>query len=175
MITPRRGILNLRRRAMDRHLFVRVTLPAVLLGLLLLGTGLLSLWSIRRLQADQARLLSTDVRSLLAAQEMEVRLRQLRFHSFVYVLDPTPERRQPVDADRRQFEEALRQTNDSASRPDEWEQLAVIEASFRAYCASIDRTEDFPPPSASRSDILRWADAHRSTPLQETCEELLQR
>ena len=37
--------------------------------------------------------MTENVTSLEAAQELEIRLRQLRFHSLLYVSDPTPERR----------------------------------------------------------------------------------
>ena len=75
---------------MSRRILFQVSAPAVLIGVLLLGTCLASVWSINRLQANLAQILSEHVTSLEAAQEIEIKLRQLRFHAFLFVIDPTP-------------------------------------------------------------------------------------
>ena len=64
----------------------------VLVGLAFLATCLIGVWSINRLQLNRADLLTRNVRSLQAAQEMEVRLRQLSSHSLLYIMDPTQTR-----------------------------------------------------------------------------------
>src|SRR5258708_7617383 len=69
---------------MSRRILIQVTAPAVLIGLILLGASLASVWSINRLQRNLAGILTGNVASLEAAQELEIKLRQLRFHSFVY-------------------------------------------------------------------------------------------
>ena len=89
------------------RILVRLTLPTVLIGLLLSGCCLLGIWSINRLQADRAIILSKDVRTLQAAEEMVVCLRQLRFHSFLYLMDRTKARAASLNADHHRFEQAL--------------------------------------------------------------------
>src|SRR5579884_542754 len=92
---------------MNRHILIPVTAPALLIGLLLCGTCLVSAWYIRRLQRDMTASLSENVTSLQAAQDLQIRVRQLRFHSFVYFMDPRPERLRRVEEDHQNFEEAL--------------------------------------------------------------------
>ena len=70
-----------------------ITAPTLVIGSLLFGACLVSAWSINRLQANLATVLSRNVASLQAAQQLEINVRQLRFHAFVYLLDPDPELR----------------------------------------------------------------------------------
>jgi signal transduction histidine kinase len=157
----------------NRRILVQVTLPAVLIGLLLLGTCVIGVGSINRLQANRALILSKNVRSLQAAQEMEIRLRQLRFHSFVYLMDPTPARRSDVDEDHRQFEEAFHKARQLAGLPGEGGLIEAIEVGYRRYRTELDQAIRSRTPVTSRADLLRWADAHPVRHLLAPCEELL--
>src|SRR5947209_11490548 len=104
---------------MNRRILLQVTGPAVLISLLLFGGCLASVWSINRLQRNLAHILSDNVASLEAAQELEIKLRQLRFHSFVYVMDPRPERHELIEHDHEGFEAALELAHHAAKLPEE--------------------------------------------------------
>ncbi len=104
----------------NRRILIQVTLPAILIGSLLLGACIVSLYSLQQLQVNRSRILSNDVASLLAAQELETRLRQLRFHSFLVVMDPVPKRQAILDKDHRQFEEALKRAARLPPSPLTW-------------------------------------------------------
>ena len=73
---------------MNRRMLLQITAPTVVIGAVLFGVCLASVWSINRLQANLAQILSENVTSLKAAQELEIQLRQLRFHSFLNVIEP---------------------------------------------------------------------------------------
>lgn len=92
---------------MNSKLLLRVTAPAVLIGLMMCGLCLAGAWYIHRLQADMIRLLTQTVRSVQAAQELEIRVRQLRYHTLLYLAKPTPDRLEPVEADQQSFKAAL--------------------------------------------------------------------
>src|SRR5947209_5185079 len=92
---------------MNRRILIQVSAPSILVGLLLLGTCLAGVWYISGLERDLSRVLSENVDSLQAAQELEIRVRQLRFHCFLYLIDPRPERLAPIDQDHQSFESAL--------------------------------------------------------------------
>jgi signal transduction histidine kinase len=157
----------------NRHILTQVTLPALSIGLLLFGTCLVGVWSINRLQVNRALILSKNVRTLQTTQEMEIRLRQLRFHSFVYLMDPTQARRAPIDEDHRQFEDALFSARELASLPREQNLLAAVEAGYRRYRAELNQASRADTPNSSRGDLLRWADAHPVRHLLAPCEGLL--
>jgi signal transduction histidine kinase len=157
---------------MSRRILIQVTAPAVLIGLILLGASLASVSSINRLQRNLAGILSENVASLEAAQELEIKLRQLRFHSFMCVLDPTPARRSMVEEDHRGFESALEQARRSTSPPDGRrlvEQVAAEYAQYRADLASAAT----PQPNAGREAFVAWSDAHHIGEIQVPCQELL--
>src|SRR4051812_10622389 len=91
---------------MTRRILWQTSAPAVLLGLTLLGVCLAGAWSVGRLQANLALILSDDVACVEAALELEIQLRHLRVHSLLCVLDPSPRRRTQVERDHAAFEAA---------------------------------------------------------------------
>jgi signal transduction histidine kinase len=127
---------------MNRRLFFQVAGPALVIGLVLLGACLASAWYINRLQNNLASILSQNVSSLRAAQELEIKLRQLRFHSFLYVIDPTHAPKRPMREDHAGFEAALRRARElahqSASSPDDRRYVQAIEAGYRKYRREIN-------------------------------------
>src|SRR5262249_45207077 len=104
---------------MNRHVLLPVTAPAVVIGLILVGVCLLGIWSISRLEADRAQILSKNVRSLQSAEELEIRTRRLRFHTLLYAMDRTAGRRRVIEDDQRQFELALAEARQFANLPEE--------------------------------------------------------
>lgn len=157
---------------MSRRIFFQVTAPAVLIGALLVGVCLASLWSIHRLQANLNSILAENVTSLEAAGELEVKLRQLRFHTFMYVLDPTPARRSLIAEDEGGFEAALAVARRSSTRPEEERLVAAIADEYVRYRAGLGESPT-PPAPLSREEYLAWADAHPVRPLLERCQELM--
>src|SRR3954451_16251974 len=123
---------------MSRKLLLQVTAPAVLIGLATVAGCVASLWSIHRLQANLNSILAGNVTSLEAAGELEVKLRQMRFHTFLYVLDPAPARRELIAEDERGFEDALAVARRSATRPDEERLVAAIADEYTRYRAGLD-------------------------------------
>src|SRR4051812_44940542 len=119
---------------MSRRIFLQVTTPAVLIGAAMVGVCLASLWSIHRLQANLTSILAGSVTSLEAAAELEVKLRQLRFHTFLYVLDPTPARERQIADAEEGFESALAVAKQSSRREDV-KLVADIEDGFGKYRA----------------------------------------
>ena len=124
---------------MNRRIVIQLTAPSVLIGLLLFGSCVAGVWSINRVQTNLARILSKNVASLQAAQELEIRLRQLRFHSFFYVLDPRPERQELVRTDEQEFEVALARAKAATNTPEEKALVAAIDDGFRRYRAELER------------------------------------
>jgi signal transduction histidine kinase len=158
----------------DRRILVQVTLPFVLVSLGFLAACMIGVWSINRLQENRVVLLKQNVRSLRAAQEMEVRLRQLRLHSLLYVMDSSTARRERVTADERQFQEAYTQALEAAHLPRERELLKKIDASYQSYHTALQQAPDHVPfKSATIRKLLDWADDHPVQHLLDTCEELV--
>jgi two-component system, NtrC family, sensor histidine kinase HydH len=158
---------------MNRRLFLQMALPALVIGLLLFGTCLVSAWYVQRLQANLARILSENVTSQEAAQELEIRVRQLRFHSLLYLIDPAPARRPPIDQDHQNFEHALRVAQASASTEDERRCVRQIEAGYRQYHSEMDHLLAAAPQERSRADLAKLVDAHPVRHVVDPSQELL--
>jgi two-component system, NtrC family, sensor histidine kinase HydH len=156
---------------MNRRILLQLTAPTVLIGAVLFGACLASVLSINRLQANLARILSENVTSLEAAQELEIQLRQLRFHSFLHVIDPTEQRRAFVDSDHAGFESAMDKVRQYANKPDVTALVHQIQVGYQRYRKELARGDV--PATARPLDLARWADAHPIRHLQEPCQELL--
>ncbi len=157
---------------MNRKILFQVATPAVVIGLLLFGACLASAWYIQRLQANLARILSENVASQEAARQLEIEVRRLRFHSFLYLVDPTPERREPIEQDHARFEEALRRVREAATS-EERPRVEAIEEGYRRYHAEIDQLLAAGARDASRAGLARLADAHPVRYVTEPSQELL--
>ncbi|HEV3257937.1 MAG TPA: ATP-binding protein [Gemmataceae bacterium] len=158
---------------MNRRILMQVTGPAVVIGLLLLATCVVSIWYINRLQADLTNVLEENVRSLKAAQELEIRVRQLRYHNFIYLLDPNEKRLEPIQTAHQQFEEALRVVQDTAHTPAETDQVHRIEAGYRQYHDELAKLRQRFAGGAPRANLGKLADAHPVIRVVEPCEQLL--
>jgi two-component system sensor histidine kinase HydH len=158
---------------MSRRIFFQVTAPAVLIGVLLCGTCLACAWYISRLQATTARIVSENVASLQAAQDLVIHVRQLRYHSFVYLLDPQPRRLAPIETDEQQFEETLRSARRLAGTPAEKECVATIAAGYEQYQGELARLREGVTRDRKPLELGELADNHPARHVVEPCQELL--
>src|SRR5258708_6363045 len=88
---------------MNRKLLLRFTIPSVIIGLFLFTACLVSIRYIHRLQANLADVLNQNVISLQAAKELEIQVRQLRFHTVLHLLNPQKERLARIKDDQAKF------------------------------------------------------------------------
>jgi two-component system sensor histidine kinase HydH len=158
---------------MNRRVLIQVAAPAVVIGLVLLGTCLASAWYINRLQRNLSSVLSQNVANLQAAQELEIRLRQLRFHSFVYLVDPSPARFDVIQSDHKNFEAALELAKSSAYSDQQRDYVKAIEVGYRQYQKELAELLANVPEHLTAADIRALVDSHPIRHIVEPCEELL--
>ncbi|MBN9118836.1 MAG: hypothetical protein J0I06_06700 [Planctomycetes bacterium] len=158
---------------LNRQVLFQVTMPALLVALAMFGTSLLGIRSINRLQADQDKIASEHVRSLEAAQDLETELRHIRFHSFVYVVEMTPERWAKVARDQAAFERILGAIRARVGADEEQRKvLDAIEAGYTRYRLELESAIRSPVGPAHR-DYMVWVDAHPIRHIVAPCEQLL--
>ncbi|HEV3078710.1 MAG TPA: ATP-binding protein [Gemmataceae bacterium] len=131
---------------MNRRILLQVTAPALLIGLLLLAACVGGAWSSYRLQRNLDTIRSQSVRSLNAALELEISLRQLRYHSIRYLIDPTAQNLETIDVDQNQFNQSLKTAKQSAQTAAEEQCVAAIEKGYGQYEQDMARF---------RADVLR--------------------
>jgi signal transduction histidine kinase len=158
---------------MNRNILIKTTTPALFIGLLLFSSCLVSAWYIGRLQSNMAQILSDNVTSLEAAQALEIKLRQLRFHSFVYLIDPTPEHFEPVKEDHLGFESALREASLSAKTAEEQALVHEIRTGYEKYHDELAKLEEQVRREGPFRDFRQLADAHPVRHIETTCQDLL--
>ena len=162
-----------RRPAMSRKILIQMTAPTVVIGLCLFVVCLLSAWYINRLQTHLAHMLLASLASQGSAQDLEKGVRQLRYHSLLYLIDPSPILRQPIDKDNQFVKEALQRARQAAGSPEMLQCVEEIEAGYRNYHREIGQLLVALPPNASRTDLVKVMKAHSLSSVIEPSEELL--
>jgi len=158
---------------MRQLLFGRYSWPFVALGGLVAAACLASTWYINRLQSDLARAVRLDAARLDAADDLQVQLRHLRFHSVVLAADPSEPRREQVRSDTAKVEAALAAIRRDVS-PEDAELVGVIERDYELYKSRLG-PDGFPAPATSLADLVKWSDAHPMRELLVPCRELSDR
>src|SRR5262245_8768866 len=159
---------------MNQRLLIRVTAPAVVIGLLLLATCLASIRYINRLQSNLADILPENVTSLQAAQELEIRVRQLRFHTLLYLLDPAKAqaRVKLIEQDQARFEAALKKVRQGSTTDKEKEQVRAIEEGYEEYQAEQARLRKAAAQGRPAREFSDLADKHPVDKVVNPCEVL---
>jgi signal transduction histidine kinase len=172
---------------MNRRILLQVAAPALVIGLFLFGACLLSAWYIERLQMDLSHILSQNVSSLRAAQQLEIHLRQLRFHCFLYLIAPEDEMLERINKDQQNFEgcledvrRCLQDAQRSAHTPEEHayvdaiaKDLAAIEIGYATYRREFERLRAAAPQSGPHRDFQELSERNPVRHVIEPCHDLL--
>jgi signal transduction histidine kinase len=118
---------------MNRRILIQVATPAVLIGLLLCVACLASAWYVNRLQGSLTNIMAKNVSSMQVAQELESRARQLRFHCFLYLIDPDAGVLREIQNDQNTFETWLARAEQAASTSGEQVQVEAIREGYIRY------------------------------------------
>src|SRR5207253_6997798 len=139
--------------ALNRQMVFQVTMPALLVALAMLGTSLIGFSSINDLQADRDKIVSEHGARLQTVQDLETYMRHIRLHSFLYVMDMTPERWAKVERDQNNFEGALGRLRDAPAGDDERKVIESVESGYVQYRRELqEATRD--PPGPDRAAYL---------------------
>jgi signal transduction histidine kinase len=158
---------------MNRRLVLEVATPAAILGAVLLGTCLVSAWYIFRQEANLSRILSENVASLEAAQELEIRVRQLRAHTFLYLIEPTAAHRALIPPDHQAFEEAFARAQQAAQTEPERQCIATIQTEYERYQRDLADLRDGVDRNGPRTDFGKLFDAHPIRGVTNGCHALV--
>ncbi|QJX00638.1 sensor histidine kinase [Frigoriglobus tundricola] len=159
---------------MNPFLFARHSVPYMTLGGFVAIACLTSTWYINRLQADLARAVRHDAARMRAAGELQIRLRQLRFHSLMVAADPSGSRKRVMADDRELVLAALEDVRRECDAGDDLRLLAVIDDAYQEYEASLV-TRAVATTGLTGRDLIHWADAHPVQGLLQPCRELADR
>ncbi len=158
---------------MKHKILLQVAAPAILTGLVLVGAGLGGAWSIHRLQANLGSILRENVASAQASLDLENSMRQLRYHSLLYLLRPSDDSLAQIEADEARFAEAFARAVESANTPDEEALVQRIGSGFAGYKEEMARLRAQVARSGPlRTDFAQLAQEHPIRQLVAPCQEL---
>jgi signal transduction histidine kinase len=161
---------------MDRRILIQVTAPAVLIGFLLFGTCVVSAWMVNHLQTNLSNILSENVTSLDAAQDLETSVHRLHFHCYRYLVDPDramvdQEVPAAIERDKEAFQAALVRAEYSASTSEEKDYVRQIKEGYRQYQQEFERLRS--EAAASRRDYRVLADENPIHLVIDPCEKVM--
>jgi two-component system, NtrC family, sensor histidine kinase HydH len=157
---------------MNRRILLQVTAPAMVIGLLLLGAALAGVWYTNRLQRNLTTIRRESQESVKVAQDLENKLRQLRYHCFLYLMDPSDSRLQTFEDDQRHFEEAFQPARSAPRTAQELECLDEIEHGYDAYRREVTELRAEVLRTGKPVTFQRLADQHPLRIVAPWCERL---
>jgi two-component system sensor histidine kinase HydH len=157
---------------MNRKILFQVAAPAIVIGLLLVGTCLVGAWSISRLQTNLTQILSRNVASVEAALELENTIRRYRYFSLLYLTRPAPPTLAKLERLEREFQEALDKARQAAHTPQENEDLEQIERGYREYHAKMARLREEVARREPFTDLQHLAETLPIDHVINPCQEL---
>lgn len=157
---------------MNRRIFLQVIAPAgVICAMLLLGFGVTA-WYVQRLQTNRINSLTENASSLEAARRLEINLRRLRFHCFLYLIDPDPETSLIIQEHERDFENWLERAKQSANLPAETILIRAIEDGYERYRDEFERLKQGVAQDGPRRDFHRVDEANPVAHIVNACRDL---
>jgi two-component system, NtrC family, sensor histidine kinase HydH len=157
----------------NRRILILVTAPAVLIAVVLSGACLITAWYVSRVQANLADMLAQNVASMQAAQQMEISLRQLRFHCFLSLIDPTPTLSEDIRADQHSFQKWLATAEQTSFTEQEHALVRTIREGYDRYRREFAHLREDVARKGARRDFRELADFHPIRHVVDPCREYL--
>ena len=159
---------------MNPKILVRVTAPAVMIGVLLLVVCLVSVGYISRLQTNLTNILSQNVASLQAAQELEIRVRQLRHHNLLFLMAPKPDDDlKTIRTDEQRFQEALEVARQASNTDKERDCVQDIDDGYKQYKKDLALQRADATPNRTPAELRLLVDSHPIGLIVEPSEALV--
>lgn len=157
---------------MSRKILIQVAAPALIVGLLLVGTCVVSAWSIHRLQTNLVSIVSENVASLQAALELENKIRELRYHSLLYCQAPSEQVRTRIKEDEAAFEKALQGIDKVATLREERDYLEKIRQGYKKYKDLVTALEKEVDRHGPRNNFAQLLITHPIKYVIDPCQRL---
>lgn len=159
---------------MNRRILVLAAAPSVVSGVILFGFCIASAWYLIRLENNRNRILSQNVASLEAAQELEIGLRTLRYHCFLYLIDPDEVLSKEIVKDEKNFEDWLRRARETANSEEEMACVYGIEEGYNHYLRGFAELQARVGRTTSRRELRLLSDEHPIREAVDDCDQLFQ-
>lgn len=123
---------------MSPKFVLRMTAPLVGISLLLLAVGVVSAWYVHRLQKQNSELLARDVASMLAAEDLEIKMREVRSCVSCFLREGRPDYLHQIPPLRVATKQLVGTAKESATTAHEIELISQIERGRTRFFAELD-------------------------------------
>ncbi|HWB12917.1 MAG TPA: ATP-binding protein [Pirellulales bacterium] len=127
---------------MNAKFVLRMTAPMVGVSLLLLAVGIVSAWYVHNLQKENSDLLALDVASMFAAEDIEIKMREVRSDLNRYLRTGNVRYLDEIPALEKTTERLLQSARHSARRDRERDFISEIEHGCRHFFDEIERARE---------------------------------
>ncbi len=158
---------------MNRRLLVQVTAPTLIIGLLLFAVCLLGVWFTVQAQRNQAKLLSQEIATMQAAEELETEVLRLRFKHFANIANPAEPGPEQLEDSRHAIEMALKKVRAAATSPREQGAVAAVAEGFARYRQELPSFTANQPRAGQGSNLQMLVDQHPVRFVVDPCLDLL--
>jgi signal transduction histidine kinase len=131
---------------MSSRLLTRMTAPVVAVSLLLLACASGAAWYVHRIQKRSSDLLASNVASILAARELEIGTREVRYQLDSYLITGEPKHLEAIPALQHSTDRSLEEVMRTATTDRDRESVARIRAGYDHFFAEMKRLTSQSPP-----------------------------
>ncbi len=143
---------------MQTRLVARLTAPVVAVSVLLVAVAIGAAWYARDSQRRVSEMLDSHVASVLAAQELEISLREVQLQFDRYLRYGDPSHLKHVPGLRRRAYDALAVAKVKAVTDQEQVLMKQVEKELEHFFEQYDRLERSPPPEGKYADVRKLID-----------------
>src|SRR4051812_25720878 len=158
---------------MNSRLATRIAAPVAVLSILLLALSVVAAWYVRDMQDRASGPIATSVASVTAAQELEIRIREMTAQLNRYLitldrkhLDPLPHLKERTAA-------ALAAAEEAAGSPAEEALMKRTRQGYEHFFAEYDKLLKNPPKTGIYQEIIKLTDTVLAKEIVEPAHEYL--
>ncbi len=158
---------------MAPRIWTGVAAPVAVVSVLLLIIAVGSAWYIRNMQESVATMLTDNVTSMRAAQDLELSVRDLRNQGVRYLITADPQALEPIPRLRKRTMAALDHAESLANTPAEQALMQRTRTGLQTFFTEYDRMTEGHPDRADYSKTLSLVDTVLAKEVIEPTREYL--
>lgn len=157
---------------MKSHLEFRLFWPLATVSLLLLGLGVFGAWHVHELQRRVSAVLSVNVASIRAGEELEIAIRRIRHHLNQFLITQDPKWLENVLDLQLEADEWMAAARRFARTPEEVSFIDEMEAGYKSFTGELDALRPF-SANSDREIVNQLAQGVLSNQILEHAQEFL--
>ncbi len=159
---------------MPNRILYQITAPAVVIGVLLVAACIAGAWVANRLQNNLRDILTDNVASLEAAQEMAIGLHRLHFICFLYLIDPADNLLLDVEEQETVFARHLHVARNNSHSPQELALVQKIEDGYGRFQFEFKRLQAEVRNQGMKRTFRGLVEENPIKHILEPCEQLVE-